>query len=331
LIPASTAYFGKTLTSISEVTSTGELSLNFADGSIATASAIIACDGIKSVARQKHVLFTVEDKMICHPAFADEFAYRGMFPRDQFLEITRNTINAGKGTIFCGSNSYVVMYPVEKGRLMNIVAVKHIPPSTPDSKFAALQHESDWIQPVTSETMLSDFDGWGAPIKALLTHIQRPERWALYDHLPAPTYVKGRVALMGDAAHATTPHQGQGAGMAFEDSFILSGILGQILNEPSSTLSEARSKETEVLNMNARLESCLHAYDKVRRPRTQNVTRTSRDMGVIFGFGGEGIGRDSAKMKANLDSRMGWIWDVDLPGEVNKGVEIARGELKSML
>jgi salicylate hydroxylase len=323
LIPPSTALFNKNLTAISKINSTGELALQFADGTSATASAVIACDGIKSVARQQYVLSDIIDPKISRPVFANEFAYRGMFPRSQFLKITGNSINVGKGTIFCGPDSYTVMYPVEKGSLMNMVAVKRIPPPVPGSEFAVLQHDSNWIQSVTNETMLSDFSSWGAPIKALLSNIQRPERWALYDHVAAPTYVKGRVALMGDAAHATTPHQGQGAGMAFEDSLILSGILGNILNYP------CQEEESE-LDMHKIIESCLLAYDEVRRPRTQEVTRTSKEMGGIIGYSGEGIGRDLAKMKLNLDSRMAWIWDIDLDKEVKRGVEIARTTLNNL-
>ena len=321
LIPPSTASFGKTLTSISENPSTGELSLAFADGTSSTASAIIACDGIKSVIRQKYFLSTFPDDSFCRPVFTNEFAYRAVFSRSQFLEITGGAINPGKGTIFCGPDSYVVMYPVEKGSLMNMVAVKRIPPPTPDSKFAALLHETNWLQPVTAEIMLSDFEVWGSPIKALLSHIQHPERWALYDHLSAPTYVKGRVALFGDAAHATTPHQGQGAGMAFEDSLILSEILGEILNEPCKTSLGDEDERTEV---NARLEACLRAYDEVRRPRTQEVTRTSREMGEIIEFAKYGLGNDLVKIKENLDARMSWMWDVDLMGVVKRGVDIAR-------
>jgi salicylate hydroxylase len=118
--------------------------------------------------------------------------------------------------------------------------------------------------------------------------------------------------------------------MAFEDSFILSNILGKILNEPS-TISTAESEESEILSRNTKIESCFRAYDEVRRPRTQAVTRTSREMGQMLGFAGEGIGRDLEKMKANLDTRMNWIWDIDLLGKVEKGVKIAKGNLKSML
>lgn len=301
------------MTSISEDSSTKELILNFADGTTAVADAVIACDGIKSVARQKYVLSDFGNE-ISQPVFTNDVAYRGMFTRARFLEIVGNSIDAGKGTLYCGPQSYVVMYPVEKGTLMNVVAIKHISPGTADS-----QHNTKtWTQSVSTENVLSDFDHWGTPIRALLEQIQNPQRWALYDHMPAPTFIKGRVALMGDSAHATTPHQGQGAGMAFEDSFVLSNILGQVLSEPLSR------SENEKAELNSRIETCFQAYDQVRRPRTIEVTRTSREMGSIIGYREDGIGRDLTKLKANLDQRMNWIWDVDLQGEVNRGVEIVR-------
>lgn len=361
LIHPSTASFNKSLISITEVPSTGLLSLSFVDGTTTTVSAVIACDGIKSVARQSYVLSEVEDQKLLRPVFENEFAYRGMFPREKFIEITDGQLDAGRGTIFCGHGGYVgkclgvlspscsvsrmyqatvscparnlcplgtnlpllVMYPVEKGTLMNVVAVKHIDPSFPG--YPELLHEKDWVQPVSSETMLDDFSTWGEPIKALLRNIQKPDRWALYDHLPAPTYVKGRVALVGDSAHATTPHQGQGAGMAFEDSFVLSSILGEILNEPLAATSDKREA------WNLRLEACFKAYDEVRRPRTQEVTRTSREMGDMIEYLHSDIGTNLVKLKENLEGRMAWIWEVDLNEEVDRGVTIAKDELRSSL
>jgi salicylate hydroxylase len=322
LIPPSTAYFGKSLKSISEVSSTGEFLLNFADGSTALADAVIACDGIKSVVRQNYVFAGTSDQSISRPSFTGDVAYRAMFPRAQFTEIVGGSISPGKGSLFCGPESYVVMYPVERGSLMNVVAIKHL--AEQKSKTASAQDNSNWIEQVSHETMISDFDGWGTPIKSLLRQIQSPERWALYDHLPVSTFVKGRVALMGDAAHATTPHQGQGAGMAFEDALILSEILGQVLNEPLITLLEPVDESAVREQINKRVQSCLYAYEEVRRVRTQRVTATSREMGRIIGFTGEGIGRDLAKLKTNLDARMSWIWDIDLPGEVARGVEYAK-------
>ncbi|PVH83254.1 FAD/NAD(P)-binding domain-containing protein [Cadophora sp. DSE1049] len=325
LVPSSMTEFGKSLVSICEAACSSQLCLTFADGSTSQASAVIACDGIRSVARQQYVLAGIEDQRICRPAFTNDFVYRGMFPRAKFLEISSNAIDAGKGTVFCGQNSYVIAYPVDKGELINVVAAKHIKSPSADT---LAQHESNWTQAVTKEEMLADFENWGAPLKNILSHIERPERWALYDHLPAPTYVKGRVALMGDAAHATTPHQGQGAGMGFEDSFILSSILGEMLNEsePNSVKSDSEMPEDQIRN--AKIEACFRAYDEVRRKRTQEVTRTSREAMQIWGFSGDGIGRDLEKMKKSLDGRMKWMWEVDLVSEVKRGVELVRKNLE---
>ncbi|KAK0118322.1 hypothetical protein ONS95_012616 [Cadophora gregata] len=320
LVPASITEFGKSLVSISEAASSSKLCLKFADGSSIQATAVVACDGIKSVVRQQYVLADIDDKRVLRPAFTNDFVYRGLFPRAKFLEISSNLLNAGKGTVFCGQDGYIIAYPVDKGRLINVVASKHIKCPSADT---LAQHETNWTQAVTTEEMLSDFEDWGAPLKNILSHIERPERWALYDHLPAPTYVKGRVALMGDAAHATTPHQGQGAGMGFEDSFILSSILGEVLNESEKNSANSSREVPEDLTRDAKIEACFRAYDEVRRKRTQEVTRTSREAMEIWGFSGKGIGRDFEKIKENLDVRMKWMWDVDLLSEVKRGVDIA--------
>ncbi|KAH7354903.1 salicylate 1-hydroxylase-like protein [Rhexocercosporidium sp. MPI-PUGE-AT-0058] len=336
LIPPSIPQFSKSLISITSLPSANpsidqlQLSLLFSDGTTATADAVIACDGIKSTIRQNYVLDLSSD--VSRPVPTGDVAYRGMFSRDDFLGIVGGTIDAGKGTLFCGQESYVVMYPVEKGSMMNMVAIKRL-----SSSSQTQTHDSKtWLHSVSYETMLSDFVNWGTPIRDLLKQFKSSQRWALYDHLPVPTYVRGRVALMGDAAHATTPHQGQGAGMAFEDALVLSNIMGQVLTKTSTDTSSSSSSsstsekdgEEAKSDFSEEIEACFQAYDGVRRARTQRVTETSRQMGEVVRFVGEGIGRDFAKMKRDLDGRMQWIWDVDLPGEIERGVDIAEGVLR---
>ena len=76
--------------------------------------------------------------------------------------------------------------------------------------------------------------------------------WAIFDYPPAPFYNKGPVAIMGDAAHASTPWQGQGASQAIEDALVLETLLGEI--------KDAKQ-----------IPHAFAAYDQVRRPRTQRV------------------------------------------------------------
>lgn len=133
--------------------------------------------------------------------------------------------------------------------------------------------------------------------------MEKPDVWALFDHPPAPTYYKGRFALLGDAAHASTPHQGAGAGQAIEDAYVLSNLLGQV---------------DSVEN----IEKAFHAYDAVRRPRSQKVVKTSRDAAAIYQFVDDELGADLEKIKERLETRYDWIWDEDLGQQLKDAQKI---------
>ena len=76
---------------------------------------------------------------------------------------------------------------------------------------------------------------------------------------PLPPCARGRVALLGDAAHAMTPYLGQGAGMALEDAVVLAAACAR-----HDTVPQA-----------------LADYDRARRPRTRSVARASRLAGRV--------------------------------------------------
>lgn len=98
------------------------------------------------------------------------------------------------------------------------------------------------------------FGGWHDPIPALIAATDRVHRDSLacLDQ-PLTTYVKGRVALLGDAAHAMTPNLGQGANQALEDAVVLAAVA----DRPEG----------------------LREYDSQRRPRSQQVAKASRAIG----------------------------------------------------
>ncbi|GAA3459110.1 FAD-dependent monooxygenase [Saccharothrix longispora] len=102
---------------------------------------------------------------------------------------------------------------------------------------------------------------WHDPIPAVLAATP-PEAVLRHDvhelGTPLPTYVRGRVALLGDAAHAMTPYLGQGACMAIEDGVVLASLCAR--HDVPTALAE---------------------YDRARRPRTQAVARASRAMGRV--------------------------------------------------
>ncbi|MGV9385789.1 FAD-dependent monooxygenase [Nonomuraea sp. NPDC003707] len=94
---------------------------------------------------------------------------------------------------------------------------------------------------------------WHEPIPALIE--ATPEEAVIHIDVHGvealPTYVRGRVALLGDAAHAMSPDRGQGAGQSIEDAVVLAAALA---GEPT-------------------IEGALRRYDAERRPRTQSIAR----------------------------------------------------------
>jgi salicylate hydroxylase len=101
------------------------------------------------------------------------------------------------------------------------------------------------------------------------------------------------IALVGDSAHATVPHQGAGAGMCIEDVYILSGLL-----------SECKSKVD--------IRKAFKAYDATRRPRSQKLVQTSKEAGELWEFEGANVGDDLEALEHNAVNRMDWIWDHDI-------------------
>jgi salicylate hydroxylase len=158
-----------------------------------------------------------------------------------------------------------------------------------------------WVVQTSREDMLEDYKHWSPTVRTIMGNLQSPDIWALFDHPPASTYysTKPLICLVGDAAHATTPHQGAGAGMCIEDAYILSNLLSQC------------TSKTELIG-------AFRAYDAVRRPRSQRLVKTSKEAGMLWEFEGEGVGDDLEALEQNAIKRMDWIWDYDITEDLGK-------------
>jgi salicylate hydroxylase len=155
--------------------------------------------------------------------------------------------------------------------------------------------------------MEAEFADWGTHVQKIVGAMQNPDVWALFQHPPCDTYTKGRVCLLGDAAHATTPHQGAGAGMCIEDSYIMANLMKEV-----STVDD--------------LQRAFHAFDQVRRKRTQKNVETSHEAGKMYDF--EWFEDDLDKIEENFKHRMGWIWDIDLQAQLEEAKKIFYGNNK---
>jgi salicylate hydroxylase len=286
LVPEGTTKFGKRLVEIEQLKE-GGVRMKFADGDSVVADAVIGCDGVKSTTRQ--VVFGEEGKKAT-PQFTGEYAYRALVPE----AIARETLGdelAMNGQLYVGYKSYIMSYPVEHGKFINIAAVRRKGDLEWDDK--------NWIIPSEKEDILRDFEGWGSNIIELIGRFETKDQWGFYDLPHEQKYYRGNVCLMGDSAHASTPHLGAGAGMAFEDAYVLSNLLG--------TVKDAREVE--------KVFKCFH---EVRAKRTQNIIKGSRRAGKVNSLLGEDIGDDFEKLRDDMEARYRWVWDFDLEASLQE-------------
>ncbi|KAF1973518.1 mannitol 1-phosphate dehydrogenase [Bimuria novae-zelandiae CBS 107.79] len=294
-VPDGVAQFSKRLVNMKTVEDgSGDVICVFADGTEARHDAVIGCDGIKAMTRR---WLLGEDNPASRAVFSGKYAYRGLIRTEVATEMLGEEV-AGNSNMFFGNNGHLLTFPIEGGKTMNVVAF---------SSCKEWKHEQ-WVITTSKDDMHADFSDWGPHVQKIVHAMQKPDIWALFYHLPCDTYYKGRVCLLGDAAHASTPHQGAGAGACVEDTLFMAELL-----------KEVEKKED--------LETAFKAFDEVRRPRTQKIVKTSEEAGRLYEF--ELEGDDLNKIEQNQTQRMRWIWDYDLDGEVDRARRIYRSAVVS--
>jgi salicylate hydroxylase len=145
-----------------------------------------------------------------------------------------------------GPGYSAVIYYVSGGKKINWICIGSSPGGQKES----------WSATTTVEEVLDIYKGWNAEVRSLISLTQKPFVTALYDRAPLETWVKGRIALLGDAAHAMLPYHAQGAVQSMEDAWVLARLLD--------------------LSGGDRIEQALQRYEALRMHRTQRVQAESR-------------------------------------------------------
>ncbi len=192
--------FGKRVTHVEE--SAGSVTAWFDDGTSATGDLLIAADGTHSVIRQ-HVL-----------GYATERRYAGYVNWNGLVEIDESIAPADQWTTFVGEGKRVSLMPVSGNRFYFFFDV-------PLPK-GLLQDRT-----TVREDLQGYFAGWAEPVQKLISQInpETTNRVEIHDIDPFMQLVKGRIALLGDAGHSTTPDIGQGGCAAMEDAVVLANML----------------------------------------------------------------------------------------------------------
>ncbi|PIL34307.1 hypothetical protein GSI_03082 [Ganoderma sinense ZZ0214-1] len=262
--------YAKRLTSYTEPASDRDpMVLKFKDGTQATCDVLVGCDGIKSAVRRTMYTDLANEveargeleeaarlRALNDPFWSGTVAYRGLVPTSELEEDVLKVARIPH--IVMGKHKNVVFYPISGGEIINVVAFV-------DTQGArGTRYEGPWVTTATTEEVEQQFSGWDTITHTLIKSMVTPTLWSVHTVGHLPTYVKGRAILLGDAAHAMTPHQGSGAGQAIEDGLVLASLLAH----DSVTL------ET--------LPQALNIYDTIRRPFSQNVQRGSDEAGSMY-------------------------------------------------
>jgi salicylate hydroxylase len=290
--------FDKRCKEIEDLGAGKRLKIIFADGTEVEADAVVGCDGVKSRVRQILLDRVGEEKAMIEPRFTGKYAYRGLIPMEEAIAAIGE---AGRENLMiCGYGGHLVTFPIDMGKTFNVVAF-----TSPKNEKREWVHGDQWVVPSTIEDVLQDFEGWSEPVRKLLSMLRKPDKWGLFDHPPAKTYHQdGKLLLLGDCAHASTPHQGAGAGMAIEDAAVFSILMSRV--------EKAERRQ---------LVKIFEAYDKARRLRTQKLVTTSRGAGLLYDFEHEGVGDDAEKFAKNSHHRFAWIWGFDVEKSCKEAIE----------
>ncbi|OIW34329.1 FAD/NAD(P)-binding domain-containing protein [Coniochaeta ligniaria NRRL 30616] len=288
MIPKETVRFSKRVKTVEQ--RVDRVVITFEDGEVAEASAVIGSDGAKGPTR-KFVLGERYPEEVA-ATYSGKYVYRSIIPMKDALEILGD--HAGDAKSFIGHNVNFITFPISKGTQCNLVAFKFTDePWTHDQ----------WTRRVTKEEMVADFaHGVDKRLVKLLDWAD-PLQWSLHHHMNTPTYYNGLICLLGDLAHATTPHQASGAGQCIEDALVLSHLLGKVRDAKQLPLA-------------------FKAYDSIRRPRAQKVVKTSQEAGQLYTFTHPEAGEDMEKIVQNFRQRFLWIWEHDLEQDLREGDEL---------
>lgn len=239
-----------------------------------SAAVVLGADGLESRIRQR----LSPDA----PVSSNYAAYRGTrllgeIEHPHHLALTDVVVHVGPGC-------HLVQYPLRGGTMFNQVAVFQSP--------AALAGEPTWGTP---DELEAAFVGTAPAVRAALGDLWRDRWWPMYDREPIDTWVDGRLALVGDAAHPMLQYLAQGACQALEDAAVLEAMATQ-------HSSSARGVDWDHV---------LKDYAAARVGRTAQVQRVARAWGEFWHHrGSERTARNALLQSRPTDdfTRIDWLY-----------------------
>jgi len=274
-IDHSAVHLGYRLTAIEE--HSDRITLVFTNGARIDTEFLIGADGVRSVIRQ--ALYGQDN-----PTYTGQMVWRALLDAN---DVPSEVLEPAGHTQWVGPGCHFIAYYIRRGRLVNIVTQQDTDEWV----------EEDWSTRGDPEEMRQSFPNPEPRLAKLLSLVTECSKWGLFTRPLTQNWGRGRIQLIGDAAHAMVPNAGQGACQAFEDAYILSRWLAAN-PDPAEAFANFR---------------------RVRIPRVHGVQRLS-----LANAGFKHM-RDSVLQKSSITTGKGsvhgdseWVWGFDPVGEWDK-------------
>jgi salicylate hydroxylase len=188
---------------------------------------LVGADGLWSMVRKQ----VVENDAA--PRVTGHLAFRAMLPQSALPASLRTQVV----TAWMGPDFHAVHYPVRSGEWLNVVCIVN-------GKVSG--DPQSWDHSANAHELRSRMALARGPLRDLIYAVDQWRLWPLTDRTPmasAAEHAKGRIALLGDAAHPMRPYLAQGAGMAIEDAAALATCLGEMPEQvPQALMRFARMR-----------------------------------------------------------------------------------------
>ncbi len=209
-----------------------------------SADCLIGADGVRSFVRARNA--ALQGKADDLPKLAHYVAWRALVPAARVAAALR----VPESTLWLGSGAHLVHYPLRGGSVVNVVAVI-------DAVWPLDDKADLWSQRGDPAFITTRFSHWAAPVRELVGAANDWRLWPLVERKTPAQWDNGRVALLGDAAHAMVPFLAQGAAQAIEDAAALAAQLvpGRDIVAALAAYSAARTARAGRVQSELRLQA----------------------------------------------------------------------------
>jgi 2-polyprenyl-6-methoxyphenol hydroxylase-like FAD-dependent oxidoreductase len=250
--------------------------LTFANGARRDAELVIGADGIHSLVRR--ALYGDDN-----PAYTGQMVWRALLPGS---DVPAEVLEPSGHVQWLGPGRHFFAYYLRGRDVVNIV--------TQEDTDAWV--DEGWSIEGNPDDMRASFPNAEPLLATLLSRVTQCSKWGLFTRPLTENWGHGRIALIGDAAHAMLPNAGQGASQSFEDAYVIARWLAA---EPGDPVEALRS------------------FRRVRIPRVHDVQRRSAAI-VRAKHNYDQKSEKAAPANVDAVNSMAWIWGYDVAAEWNK-------------